>query len=213
MGFAFIDTFMKDKAITIYSKESGNENDRPRLDIDGTSMLLTDDASVKDGLFSNKNFGKELLTVTEPWKSTSTTRGKGMEIDIMEALGGWKDNQVQHALHWDYTNEGDYPNRRKKEFEKKALSDGYHVYGMLWEPDSITFYIDGVKTEEYKGDSYTKNRKDYLTGGRIPTVASYILLSHQLGGWSNSGNKVPDNFSPATMSVDYVRVWEKEGAK
>jgi hypothetical protein len=52
------------------------------------------------------------------------------------------------------------------------------------------------KTEEYKND-------------RVASIASYLLLSNQMGGWDGSKNEVPDNFSPATMSVDYVRVWKK----
>ena len=84
----------------------------------------------------------------------------------------------------------------KKEFARLSLNpsaDGYHVYGMYWEPGRIVFYIDGQKTEEYKND-------------RVASVASYILLSNQLGGWGENTN-IRGDLLPATMYIDYVRVW------
>jgi beta-glucanase (GH16 family) len=193
---------MKHKGITFGSKESPFANDRPRLVINNSEVPnapLIKDAYVMDGQHQETNFGnKSELGVKNPWKKTSSTYDGGMEIDIMESLGVWGDNKTQHALHWDY-GPGNMKNHPKKEFAGQSLNpsaDGYHVYGMYWEPGRIVFYIDGQKTEEYKND-------------RVASIASYLLLSNQMGGWDGSKNEVPDNFSPATMSVDYVRVWKK----
>jgi beta-glucanase (GH16 family) len=193
-GFALLDTFRRDQGITFGSKESQDANDRPRLVIDGSNIPLTKDAYVMDGQHHETNFGnKSELGVKEPWTETSTTYNGGMEIDIMESLGVWGDNKTQHALHWDYLPLENHP---KKEFARQSLNpsaDGYHVYGMYWEPGRIVFYIDGQKTEEYKND-------------RVASVASYILLSNQLGGWGENTN-IRGDLLPATMYIDYVRVW------
>jgi beta-glucanase (GH16 family) len=237
-GFALVDTFMKAKKIVLGSKESSNPNDRPRLIINGESQPLSPshDAYVQDVKGSDsKHMDKpniDKLIISNPFQNTSRTYDGGMEIDIMETLGRWDKDEIQHNLHWDGYSKG-VSTEKQGEKHKQAgpdshlslspTKDGYHIYGMHWSKERIVFYIDGKQTWEYEGDFYTEKEKDtekdtgkeiyHSTGGRIPTVASYILLSHQLGGWSNSGNKVLDNFSPATMSVDYVRVWEKEGAK
>ncbi len=199
-GFALLDTFMKQKGITFGSKESKSANDRPRLVIDGSNVPLTKDAYVMDGKHQETNFGNQSeLGVKDPWKKTSTTYNGGMEIDIMESLGVWSDNETQHALHWDYSFKEEHP---KKEFAGQTLNspaDNYHVYGMYWEPGRIVFYIDGQKTEEYKDD-------------RVASVASYILLSNQLGGWGKNTD-IKDGKLPFTMWVDYVRVWSRTADK
>jgi hypothetical protein len=150
-GFALLDTFMKHKGITFGSKESPFANDRPRLVINNSEVPnapLIKDAYVMDGQHQETNFGnKSELGVKNPWKKTSSTYDGGMEIDIMESLGVWGDNKTQHALHWDY-GPGNMKNHPKKEFAGQSLNpsaDGYHVYGMYWEPGRIVFYIDGQK--------------------------------------------------------------------
>ena len=99
---------------------------------------------------------------------------------------------TQHALHWDYYGKG-HP-MAHHQVSLAPTSDGYHVYGMYWEPGRITFYIDGKETWKYENE-------------RVGSVASYILLSHQLGGWSGNSD-IDDARFPATMYVDYVYAWE-----
>ena len=115
-------------------------------------------------------------------------------MDIYEALGVWGANSVSHALHWDgygtshqATGSGHYT--------VSPTSDGFHVYGMYWEPGRLVFYVDGVQTWEY-------------INSRVCSVDSYILLSHQVGGWPGSGNQTVDDANlPAVMEIDYVRCW------
>ncbi|MEE9492249.1 MAG: family 16 glycosylhydrolase [Gammaproteobacteria bacterium] len=193
-GFALTDTFRKQKQIVLGSKESANYSDQPRLEIDGNILTPTDDAYVRAGNeFADRNYGDLAeLKVKTPWKNTSAVDKGGMEIDVMESLGIWGGDQTQHAMHWDYYGPG-HPNTHSPRISQDVSDDGYHTYAMNWQPGRIDFYVDGEKTWSY-------------TGGRVSRVASYLLLSQQLGGWDRNAD-IPDGFQAATMYVDYVRVW------
>lgn len=194
-GFAIADTFRFDNGITFGSRESSDPNERPRLEIEGSDIFPSADAYVNAGSLANNNYGGTDLVVKEPWKNTSSVADGGMEIDIMESLGIWGEDKTQHALHWDRYGQG-HPmvHSDGAPLTLEPTSDGYHVYGMYWEPGRITFYVDGKETWKYEN-------------ARVGNIASYILLSHQLGGWSGNSDIDDANF-PATMYVDYVYTWE-----
>ncbi len=205
-GFALVDTFMRVHEIAFGSKEANNPVDRPRLVINNTSTFEpVADAYVHAGS-PDTNFGsKPDLLVQDPWKQTSSTKndhgGNGMEIDIMESLGVWGTNKTSHVVHWNGYNKGEHmswPNPNNPGdpvglVDISPTADGYHTYGINWQPGRIEFYIDGVKSDRE------------FVNSRTGDIASYILLSHQLGGWD--GNTIPPDFQSATMLVDHVRVW------
>ncbi len=198
---ALVDTFMRVHAISFWSKEAADPTNKPKLVINGdeaASLVPSADASVNAGRNANTNYGiQERLTVRDPWKQTSSTKdihGNGMEIDIMESLGSWG-GDTQHAAHWNgYDIKNGYQHDQSSRVTLASSAEDFHTYGMSWQPGRIDFYIDGIKS----GWEFVNDR----TGD----IASYILLSHQLGGWE-AGNAIPAGFQPATMSVDYVRAW------
>jgi beta-glucanase (GH16 family) len=107
------------------------------------------------------------------------------EIDIMEVVGG--DAQLHVNYHVDGPGddaESDHPGT--------DLFSGFHTYGVNWQKDSITWYIDGK--EFHKTTNYTH-------------TPMYVILNLAVGGdWPGSPNgQTP---FPSTMKVDYVRVWE-----
>jgi hypothetical protein len=192
-GFALADNFGKLNGLTFGSRESANEGDRPKLEIDGVDIFPSADAYVAGGVHADKNFGDEaVLEVKDSWGRTSSIDKGGMEFDIMESLGIWGDSVSQNAIHWDYYGIG-HPNDHSGKVTVTSTVDRYHTYGMYWEPGKLEFYIDGNKSWEYDNP-------------RAGSVASYILLSHQLGGWSGN-DIILDDLFPATMMVDYVYVW------
>jgi len=76
--------------------------------------------------------------------------------------------------------------------------DGWHVFGMLWEPGRITWFCDGIKTAEWEDD-------------RVGEMPAYFILSAQLGGWGIPEDKkkpAAENL-PASFEVDYVRAWQR----
>jgi beta-glucanase (GH16 family) len=76
------------------------------------------------------------------------------------------------------------------------LGAGYHVYGCLWTPTSIKFYVDGVLTAQT-----TTN-----TSQTVPEW--YAILNATAGGggiWPNGTAQVPND-----MYVDYVHVYSAQ---
>ncbi len=67
---------------------------------------------------------------------------------------------------------------------------GWHTYGADWEPDSVTYYYDGKEVGS--------------TTEHISATPMYLVLNLALSAGPPSGPLVV----PATMKVDYVRVWQ-----
>ena len=73
-----------------------------------------------------------------------------------------------------------------------GLSAGWHTYAVDWEPGSITWYIDGVARKT-------------ITSSQAPIAnqAMYLVVNLAVDNGANSSTPLP-----ATMKVDYVRVWQ-----
>ena len=67
------------------------------------------------------------------------------------------------------------------------FAGGWQTFAADWEPGSVTFYYDG--TEVWQDSS------------GITSAPMYLILNLALDG-------SPSNTVPATMRVDYVRVWQ-----
>ena len=141
-------------------------------------------------------------------------RRAGIEHDIMEAFE--PDSHIVHCFHYGGTG-ADYKrfNAFRAPYTPGAdsafklnfpLSPGFHVFGMLWEPDGYTFFVDGrrsgvkVGSEGDEAVSRTEEfillsteakwyRKDGMTGKGVPELED---------AW-----KAGDSFD-----VDYVRVFD-----
>ncbi|HSI09557.1 MAG TPA: glycoside hydrolase family 16 protein, partial [Rariglobus sp.] len=124
------------------------------------------------------------------WKRRSTSKG-AMEIDIMEHLCEWGPGRHNAAVHWD-----DYGDNHKawgSSIFYGPTPDGWHVFGVLWEPGKLTWFIDGKKAAEWENE-------------RVSTVPGYLKLNIQIGGWATKN--VDDASLPDYMTVDYVRAWQ-----
>lgn len=192
ISLVLADTFMRAKLLKFHSSEAAAAADRPQLVINGTAYTATEDATVQWGTYSDTNYGSAVdLGVKDDWGDTATTYSGGMEIDVMESLGIWGANVIQHALHWDgYA--ADHKTTAWPDVTYAATPDGFHTYGVYWEPGLLAFYVDGIKTGEY-------------TDARVMSVPAYFLLSLQLGGWD--GNNPGAQVNNQVMEVDWVRAW------
>ncbi len=124
------------------------------------------------------------------WQRRSTSNG-AMEIDIMEHLCEWGAGRHNAAVHWD-----DYGVNHKAwgtGIFYGPTPDGWHVFGLLWEPGKLTWFIDGKKAAEWENE-------------RVSIVPAYIKLNIQIGGWATKN--VDDAKLPDYMTVDYVRTWQ-----
>jgi beta-glucanase (GH16 family) len=93
------------------------------------------------------------------------------EIDIMENFG--EPNAIQATYHWGTTK--DPQQTFAIHTTSTNLAAGYHTYGLLWEPGSITWYFDGkvVKT---------------FTSKAVPSQAMYFLANLAINGPASSGS-------------------------
>ena len=108
------------------------------------------------------------------------------EIDIIEAHGD-KPTTAFQSLH----------STRHKPVTRKVVMPGpsnqFHLYAVLWTPETLDYYIDGVKTAS------------------IPTPADasrpmYLIANLAIGGkWP--GDPDASTVMPARMEIDHIRVW------
>ncbi len=109
------------------------------------------------------------------------------ELDVMESIGS-KNNYAVQSIHSKHGNKG------KTTYTSANLQKGFHTYGMNWTKNTISYYIDGKKTVEYKtpADMHSK---------------MHMLLNTAVGGsWPGSPNASTD-WSKTNFKIDYVRVY------
>ncbi len=127
------------------------------------------------------------------WERRTTDDG-GMEFDIMEHLAKWGPGRYSAAVHWDGYGD-DHQQWGNANLYYPPTEDGFHVFGMLWEPDKVTWFCDGKEMVSWESD-------------RIMKYPAYIKLNVEMGGWA--GNRVsPDSAYPDAFVIDYVRVWQR----
>jgi beta-glucanase (GH16 family) len=108
------------------------------------------------------------------------------EIDIYENLGRLPNND-QGFYHYN----GNYTGFSTA--TASNLTTGFHTYGVDWEPNSITWYMDG--------------KEMFSTTTDVVNKPMYLLMNLDVGGsWAGPLN----SSSPASSSwlTDYVRVWQ-----
>ena len=131
------------------------------------------------------------------------------EIDIMEVRGRLP-RVVNGTLHYGgawpsntYTNES-------YELPEDMDVTQFHNYSIEWEPDEIRWYVDDVCYFTMTSDEWYCNSigevKECADSAPFD-VPFYILLNVAVGGNFDPEADMTDTVFPATMEVDYVRVY------
>ena len=123
------------------------------------------------------------------------------EIDIMEEVG-YHPNYVSSSLH---ANAHVHSNNTQVTHEMKC--DGaegeFHTYAILWTAKNITTYVDGKVQLSY--DNRGLGRDDWPYDDPF-----YVIFNLAWGGDWGGAQGVDESALPATMEVDYVRVFQKK---
>ena len=150
------------------------------------------------------------------------------EIDVMEAVNlgvscssclGGRENNVYGTIHYG-SNMHHQMQQKATQLPKGSESD-WHVYRVDWSPTVISWFVDGRK---YYGVKLA-NWRDTLQKGTTVAAAInnapfdrpfYVILNLAIGGlWPEShdqGGVALQGF-PKSFAVDWVRVYECEGAQ
>ncbi|MCM1153390.1 MAG: family 16 glycosylhydrolase [Muribaculum sp.] len=125
------------------------------------------------------------------------------EIDIMEEVGA-DPNQVSSSIHTQNYNHT--INTQKTHSMYCAGAEGeFHIYALEWTADKITTYVDGKVQLSVSKAQLGADHDSWPFH-----YAFYPILNLAWGGdWG--GYKGVDNSAlPATMKVDYVRIFQKK---
>jgi beta-glucanase (GH16 family) len=121
------------------------------------------------------------------------------ETDIMENIGNAADQPVNHgSLHapnWNPTGTYTLPGGA-------LYHNGYHTFGVLWQANQISFYVDDTLYETQTSTDATG------AGGTWEFNSTMFFLLNMAVGGNYPGSPDASTSFPQTMLVDYVRVYE-----
>ncbi|HWN87950.1 MAG TPA: glycoside hydrolase family 16 protein [Chitinophagaceae bacterium] len=118
------------------------------------------------------------------------------EIDIMEHVG-YDLNNVHFTLHANAFYGGNGKGSAKV---IATATDDFHLYRLDWAPYGIRGYFDNEKVFEY-----TNPNSGYASWPYDKKF--HMLLNIAVGGTWGGAQGVDDSVFPATMEIDYVRVY------
>ncbi len=113
------------------------------------------------------------------------------EVDVFENVG-YQPDVVLQFTHW-LTANG--PQQFGNASAVRASGGGWHVYGLDWEPKSLTWYVDGRKV--WVMDSLPA----------VPQEDMTLVADLAVGGPYATAPNAKTPF-PATLSFSHVRVWQ-----
>jgi len=121
------------------------------------------------------------------------------EIDIMEMLGH-DPYKIFGTVHYVDGENRKGENQGVYETSGPGFSEGYHVFTLVWTPETLSFLVNGVKYHEVVIED---DMKEFLR-------SFYLILNVAVGGYWPGYPDASTTF-PQHMYVDYVRVFAKEG--
>jgi hypothetical protein len=122
------------------------------------------------------------------WMMPANYSDQDGELDVLEAIGS-DPSRANFFLHRNGLVVGE-------EWLGANLSSGFHTFGVDWQPDHVTWYVDGV------------GRATITDPELICPEAMYPILNLAVGGdWPGP----PDSTTPfpASLDVEFLRVWQQ----
>lgn len=112
------------------------------------------------------------------------------EIDVMEIIGQRPDELKIHLHYQDSDGNEQVVGATRL---LRSRPGGWHVYGIDWKPDSLTWLVDG-------------RRLLHVSGAAVPHVPMYLLANLAVGGDEPGPPSAATRF-PSTMEIDWMRIW------
>ncbi|WP_255444104.1 family 16 glycosylhydrolase [Robiginitalea sp. SC105] len=125
------------------------------------------------------------------------------EIDIMEYVS-FEPDQLHFSLHSEANNHRKGTQITSGPVPLPTIDEEFHTYGILWTSKYIKFYLDDPTNVEL-----IFRRSIPVTAENWPfSQPFYFLMNIAVGGDWGGQQGVDDSIFPATMEVDYVRVYQ-----
>ena len=129
------------------------------------------------------------------------------EIDVMEAKGRLP-NGSSGAIHFG----GAWPDNKyidgEYHFEEGNIGN-FNVYSVVWEKESIKWYVNGkcffiANNNQWKTKAVSEEENPFAPFDQ----EFFVIMNLAIGGWFDKGAVLNPADFPATMQIDYVRVYE-----
>ena len=123
------------------------------------------------------------------------------EIDIMEEVG-YHPDYVSSSLHAN-AHVHTAGTQVTHEMYCAGAEGEFHTYAILWTAENITTYVDGREQLSYNNRGLGRDDWPY-------DDPFYVILNLAWGGDWGGAQGVDESALPATMEIDYVRVFQKK---
>ena len=125
------------------------------------------------------------------------------EIDIMEYVS-FKSDKTHSSLHSTANNHTNGTEITSGALDLETIEEEFHNFGLLWSSKYIKFYIDTIDNVVFifrRPTTYNIDSWPFQNN-------FYFIMNVAVGGsWGGLEGVDSENF-PATMEVDYVRVYQ-----
>ncbi len=131
------------------------------------------------------------------WQLTNKYVEDAPEIDIVETLGQFP-NEANHTMHYfDTSNEWALISTPTYKTTGTDFTQDFHVYGMMWSPEAVTWFVDGVEVQRTENNEFN-----------TPKQAMYVIANLAVGGsWPGPADETTP--FPADLQIDYIRVYQR----
>lgn len=129
--------------------------------------------------------------IPDPYKA-----GNWQELDVVEHYGG-DPKSVYSTIHTTDPQNGVAWQDNRQVYSQMAAPSGYHTYGVNWQADYISFYVDG----KFVGKQATPSDMH---------SSMYLLLDLATQGADHASNNADAAGVPLSSYVDYVRVYSND---
>lgn len=125
------------------------------------------------------------------------------EIDMMEYVS-FKPNKTHFTVHSTANNHTIGTEITSGAVDLETIEEEFHNFGILWSSKYIKFYVDEVDNIQF-----TFRRPTNSTVDNWPFSNNfYFLMNIAVGGNWGGLEGVDSSIFPATMEVDYIRVYQ-----
>lgn len=142
--------------------------------------------------------------------------GYNMEVDIIEPFG-YTDKNGTTIHETNKSNDSDHCQAAVGNYKFKNaenLANEYHIYGFLWTADEMKFFIDGECFAAYTKDTLARmgykgdfdDTVNILFDNQLITSSSPVANEEKTNTIENNEGSLP-----AEYSVEYVRLYQKQG--